>query len=424
MVTLDKEDVIRVWSNDGQLLHEARFGNFGSMKHIDFYDRGRGILFASDHRVLLIRRDLSISCDMDSVDRRFGQRIYIQKTGDRALSVNPDLTAILDLGPASVDHRERVLTRWKHLQDSEAIEPLEEFVRTESPWAWFPDVQSVVELGNQKLIALVITRQSLEKHLTFLREWPRTPASSSGLARNALLLARKGGERSVLEQIWAALEDVSHIGKICEEVVDEILHVVTRRGDLLEHAEVLEKPYVTTRGQAETLSRSVAAVVRKTCGLDEAEPEIAYRFLSRLPDADRESQLAVMNRALVKEKEKRLAGVDSMSDDELESMLMASYEHAQEDFDASRLAGLKTEIGTMVQATARTIEAARGELDLETIADLEEAIAAAEAAAKTDDLAAVQRTRDELERATLPLAAVLMDSVAKKALSGKSLDDV
>ena len=343
MVTLDKEDVIRVWSNDGQLLHEARFGNFGSMKHIDFYDRGRGILFASDHRVLLIRRDLSISCDMDSVDRRFGQRIYIQKTGDRALSVNPDLTAILDLGPASVDHRERVLTRLKHLQDSEAIEPLEEFVRTESPWAWFPDVQSVVELGNQKLIALVITRQSLEKHLTFLREWPRTPASSSGLARNALLLARKGGERSVLEQIWAALEDVSHIGKICEEVVDEILHVVTRRGDLLEHAEVLEKPYVTTRGQAETLSRSVAAVVRKTCGLDEAEPEIAYRFLSRLPDADRESQLAVMNRALVKEKEKRLAGVDSMSDDELEKVARSTYADliaAQDRRDLARFAVL------------------------------------------------------------------------------------
>ena len=116
--------------------------------------------------------------------------------------------------------------------------------------------------------------------------------------------------------------------------------------------------------------------------------------------------------------------MNSLSDDELEGMLMASYEHAQEDFDASRLAGLKTEIGTMVQATARTIEAARSELDPETIADLEEAIAAAEAAAKTDDLAAVQRTRDELERATLPLAAVLMDSVAKKALSGKSLDDV
>jgi len=36
----------------------------------------------------------------------------------------------------------------------------------------------------------------------------------------------------------------------------------------------------------------------------------------------------------------------------------------------------------------------------------------------------VQAARDELERATLPLAAVLMDSVAKQALSGKGLDEV
>ena len=67
---------------------------------------------------------------------------------------------------------------------------------------------------------------------------------------------------------------------------------------------------------------------------------------------------------------------------------------------------------------------ARDQLDRETIEDLEDAIAEAQAAAKTDDLAAVQRTRDALEHATLPLAAVLMDSVAKQALSGKALDEV
>jgi len=116
--------------------------------------------------------------------------------------------------------------------------------------------------------------------------------------------------------------------------------------------------------------------------------------------------------------------MNSLTDNELEGMLLDSYEHAQADFDASRLAGLKTEIGTMVKATNRTLDQARASLDLETIADLEDAIGAAEAAAQTDDLKAVQAARDELERATLPLAAVLMDSVAKQALSGKGLDEV
>lgn len=116
--------------------------------------------------------------------------------------------------------------------------------------------------------------------------------------------------------------------------------------------------------------------------------------------------------------------MNSLTDAELETMLLESYEHAKDDFEASRLAGLKTEIGTMILATKRTLDQARDELDQETVLDLEDAIKAAQAAAQTDDLKDVQAKRDELERATLPLAAVLMDRVAKKALSGRDLNDV
>jgi hypothetical protein len=37
---------------------------------------------------------------------------------------------------------------------------------------------------------------------------------------------------------------------------------------------------------------------------------------------------------------------------------------------------------------------------------------------------AIQKTRDALEQASLPLAAVLMDTVVKKAVSGKDLGDL
>ena len=116
--------------------------------------------------------------------------------------------------------------------------------------------------------------------------------------------------------------------------------------------------------------------------------------------------------------------MNTLTDEELEAMLMDSYEHAQEDFDASRLAGLKTEIGTMAKACERSLPEAEDRLDPETQADVREAMAAALAAAETDDLPRVQAARDAFERATLPLAAALMDSVAKQALSGKSLGDV
>jgi hypothetical protein len=42
----------------------------------------------------------------------------------------------------------------------------------------------------------------------------------------------------------------------------------------------------------------------------------------------------------------------------------------------------------------------------------------------SDDSSEIQAVRDQLERATLPLAALLMDDVAKAALSGKRVDEV
>jgi molecular chaperone DnaK len=113
-----------------------------------------------------------------------------------------------------------------------------------------------------------------------------------------------------------------------------------------------------------------------------------------------------------------------LTDEEVDQMLASAYEHAQEDFDARRLAELRTEIDIMARATEKGLANARAELDRETVLDIEEAMARARAAAGANDVAALQRSRDELERATLPLAAVLMDSVAKAALSGKTLGEV
>jgi Fe-S protein assembly chaperone HscA len=113
-----------------------------------------------------------------------------------------------------------------------------------------------------------------------------------------------------------------------------------------------------------------------------------------------------------------------LTDSEVERMLESSYEHAQDDFRARRIADLKIEIGTMLQATEKNLAAARAGLDRESVLDLEDALAAAKRALQSDDVDALQRARNEFERATLPLAALLMDSVAKTALAGKRLDQV
>jgi Fe-S protein assembly chaperone HscA len=119
-----------------------------------------------------------------------------------------------------------------------------------------------------------------------------------------------------------------------------------------------------------------------------------------------------------------VAPMNGLTDGEVEQMLETAYSHAREDMDARRAADLATEIGTMLHATERGLRSAGDDLDREVRADITEAMQAAGAAARGRDLSALQRTRDELERATLPLAALLMDSVAKAALTGKSLDEV
>jgi Fe-S protein assembly chaperone HscA len=113
-----------------------------------------------------------------------------------------------------------------------------------------------------------------------------------------------------------------------------------------------------------------------------------------------------------------------LTDAEVESMLQAGFQHARADFEARRAADLRTEIGTMIHAVEKNLHAAHGGLDRETFADLEEALARARAVVVSGGLAELQRARDEFERATLPLAALLMNNVAQKALMGRKLGEV
>ena len=113
-----------------------------------------------------------------------------------------------------------------------------------------------------------------------------------------------------------------------------------------------------------------------------------------------------------------------LTDGEVETMLQESYAHAKDDFEDRHLADLRIEIGIMVRATERNLATAREGLDRESLRDLEEGLARAKSVLEQGDLPATKSARDALEQATLPLAALLMDSVAKQALSGKRLDEV
>jgi Fe-S protein assembly chaperone HscA len=150
-------------------------------------------------------------------------------------------------------------------------------------------------------------------------------------------------------------------------------------------------------------------------------PRIATRFQI---DAD-----GILSVTAKEESTGATAGIDvnpmhGLTDAEVEHMLKLSFDNAREDFDARRRADLKTEIGTMLKAIDKQLPAARAELDRESLLDLEDAVNAARTAQQSEHTSEIQKMRDALERASLPLAAVLMDNFARKALQGKNLQDV
>ncbi|MFT7169811.1 MAG: molecular chaperone DnaK [Paracoccaceae bacterium] len=113
-----------------------------------------------------------------------------------------------------------------------------------------------------------------------------------------------------------------------------------------------------------------------------------------------------------------------LSNEEVETMLEASLANAKHDFEERRRVELIAEIGTMLRHSEANLPVAREHLDAESVQDLEEAIAAAKTAQKSHELDEVQDARDILDRATMPLATVLMDSVVREAVSGKRLGDI
>ncbi len=150
-------------------------------------------------------------------------------------------------------------------------------------------------------------------------------------------------------------------------------------------------------------------------------PRIAVRFHL---DADGILKVTAKEDSTGAKAEIEMRPSHGLADGEIETMLEAGFANAAEDFDKRRVADLHTELGTMLAAVAKNDVTALERLDKEAKDDLDEAVAAATAARQSPDLKTVQAARDALEQATLPLAAVLMDNVVKKAVSGKKLSEL
>jgi molecular chaperone DnaK (HSP70) len=113
-----------------------------------------------------------------------------------------------------------------------------------------------------------------------------------------------------------------------------------------------------------------------------------------------------------------------LTQDEVEGLVLASVEHAHEDFAARQFIELKNKADADLRHTAKALTQAGGELSTEQRDRIAKATADLNAAMSGSDVAALQRTVDAFGTATTPLAELLMNAAAKSLFRGKTTDSL
>ena len=119
-----------------------------------------------------------------------------------------------------------------------------------------------------------------------------------------------------------------------------------------------------------------------------------------------------------------------LTDEEVERMLIESFEHAEADFEARLLIEARNEAESVVLATEKSLrrpdfaEIAAEELQPGETGRIEMALAHAKHAMTENDRAAIQEKTQVLNHVTQHLAEVVMNRTVRAALAGKTVDEV
>jgi Fe-S protein assembly chaperone HscA len=119
-----------------------------------------------------------------------------------------------------------------------------------------------------------------------------------------------------------------------------------------------------------------------------------------------------------------------LTEQEVERMLIDSFEHAEADFEARLLIEARNEAETVILATEKSLrrpdfeQVAAESLEPGERAAIESALADAKRAIGGDDRAVIQQKTEALNQATRHLAEVVMNRSVREALAGKNVKDV
>lgn len=110
-----------------------------------------------------------------------------------------------------------------------------------------------------------------------------------------------------------------------------------------------------------------------------------------------------------------------LTDEEVESMLLDSLEHAQEDIDTRALVEATTEAEQMIETTERFLVKNKEILTEEESTATKEQIAVLKAAIDGKDKNKIQQETEQLNEVSRPYAQRVMDSAIKDAMKGKTI---
>jgi Fe-S protein assembly chaperone HscA len=119
-----------------------------------------------------------------------------------------------------------------------------------------------------------------------------------------------------------------------------------------------------------------------------------------------------------------------LTDQEVERMLIESFEHAQADFDARLLIEARNEAETVINATEKSLRRpdfavlTGGELTADELAQIERSLADLKQVMAGSDREAVHEKTHALNHATRHLAEVMMNRSVREALAGRNVKDV
>ena len=150
-------------------------------------------------------------------------------------------------------------------------------------------------------------------------------------------------------------------------------------------------------------------------------PRIEVKFLI---DANGILHVSAREQRSGKEAEIEVQPSYGLTDEQVEGMLLESFDYAEEDFRQRQVIEARNEAETILTALEKARRSpAWGQLtsnDQKRIAKLEKSLHEAE---KGEDYPTIRKAIDELNQGTMRLAELMMDSAVSTALKGKTMDE-